>query len=153
MTNPLRALFLLVSILVLVPGAARAVKPQAPVTVNCETIGHKEFVYTAECRVEVNGEHIPDYVRMSAVQDKGTLIAKYKPENANGMGKWIIVFEARGQKPLPVLFDVHYPDGTVIRATGLYDPYGVMAKQKNATPLGVVKEKQDGGGVREYPSD
>lgn len=153
MTKVSRALLFLVPALMLFSGAARAVKPQAPVTVSCDTTGHQDFVYTAECRVAVNGDHIPDYVRISAMQDKGTLIAKYKPENSNGIGKWIIVFEVRGQKPLPVLFDVHYPDGTVIRAVGTYDPHGVMAKRKDSHPLGVVKDKKNGGGVKEYPSN
>ena len=153
MTKVPRAFFLLFSAVLLFSGAARAVKPQAPITVSCDTKSHQNFIYTAECRVEVNGEIIPDYVRISTMQDKGTLIARYKPENTNGIGKWTIVFEAREQKPFPVLFDVHYPEGTVIRAAGMYDPYGVMAKRKDSVPLGVVRDKKDGGGVKEYPSN
>lgn len=130
---------------------AYAVKPQPPVSVVCNTVDHQGFVYTAECRVEAHGDHIPASVVLSSVQDKGTLIAKFSAETTNGIGKWSIVFEAHEQKPLPVYFDARYPDGTTIRVTVIYDPYGVLAKPKSA-PAGVVKGNK-GGGVKEYPSN
>lgn len=132
---------------------AYAVKPQPPITAVCNTVDQKGFVYTAECRVEAHGDHIPAGVNLSSVQDKGTLIAKYSAEVTNGIGKWTIVFEAHEKKPLPIYFDAHYPDGTTIRATAIYDPYGVLTKPKSDAPAGVVKGKKDGGGVKEYPSN
>ena len=132
---------------------AYAVKPQPPVTVACQTVENKAFVYTAECSVEAHGDHIPANVRISSMQDKGTLIAKYKAENPNGIGKWTIVFEAREQKPLPVYFDALYKDGTTIRVTGLYDPYGVLTKKQSSAPAGIVKGTKNGDNVKEYPSN
>lgn len=132
---------------------AYAVKPLPPVTAVCNTVDQKGFVYTAECRVEVHGEHIPASVNLSSMQDKGTLIAKYSAEVTNGIGKWTIVFEAHEKKPLPVYFDARYPDGTTIRVSAIYDPYGVLTKPKPDAAIGVVKGNKGGGGVKEYPSN
>ncbi len=150
--NSRHLFFSAVAILALM-APAYAVKPQAPVTVVCSTVDQKGFVYTAECHVEAHGDHFPADVRISSLQDKGTLIVKYNSENTSGLGKWIIVFEVHEQKPLPVLFDVHYPDGTMIRATAIYDPLGMLTKPKTGAPAGVIKGKKGGGGVKEYPSN
>ncbi len=148
-----RLLSLSAAAIIMFAAPAHAVKPQPPVTVVCSTVSNKDFVYTAECLVESHGDRIPAHVSLTSMQDKGTLIAKYNTAATNGLGKWTIVFEAHEQKPLPVYFDVHYPDGTVIRATGIYDPYGVLAKPKSIAPSGVVNKKNGVGGVKEYPSN
>ncbi len=148
-----RQLFLAAAVIFVLAVPAHAVKPQPPVTVVCTTVDHKEFVYTAECLVVAHGDRTPANVALTPLQDEGTLIAKYHTEAAHGLGKWTIVFEAREKKPLPVYFDVHYPDGSVIRAIGMYDPYGVLAKTKSVAPSGVVGKKKGSGGIKEYPSN
>lgn len=146
-----RRAFLAAAILALT-APAYAVKPQPPVTVDCHTVDQKGLVYTAECRVEAHGGQAPANVALSPVQEKGTLIAKYTAEAANGMGKWTIVFETHEKTQIPVYFDAHYQDGTAIRVTAIYDPYGVLATPKSGVPVGVVKGSK-GGGVKEYPSN
>lgn len=147
-----RRSFFAAAVIFALAGSAHAVKPQPPVTVVCDTVEAKGATFQAACTITVSGSP-PAYVRLDVAQDKGTLITKSQAESANGIGKWIIVFEAREQKPIPVLFDAHYPDGTSIRAVGIYDPYGVLAKRKTEIPAGVVKDKKDGGKVKEYPSN
>lgn len=147
-----RRMFFAVAAILSLAAPVHAVKPQPPVTVVCDTVGAKGDTFHAACTVAVSGPP-PVSVRLAAAQDKGTLITSSQAESANGIGKWTIVFEAHGQKPIPVLFDAHYPDGTSIRVVGTYDPYGVTANQKALIPAGVVKDKKGGGKVKEYPSN
>ncbi|MBI5637454.1 MAG: hypothetical protein HZA03_05730 [Nitrospinae bacterium] len=147
-----RRSFFAAAVIIALAGSAHAVKPQPPVTVVCDTVEAKGAAFQAACTIAVSGPP-PVSVRLAAAQDKGTLITSSQAESASGIGKWVIVFEAHGQKPIPVLFDAHYPDGTSIRVVGTYDPYGVTAKQKALVPAGVVKDKKGGGKVKEYPSN
>ncbi len=151
MENSRRVSFAMAILALAVP--AFAVKPQPPVAAVCATVDQKGFVYTAECRVETHGDHIPAHVRVSATQEQGTLIVKSQAQSANGIGKWTIVFEAHEQKPIPVYFDANYPDGTTTHVTAIYDPHGVLTKPKTGVPTGVVKENKGGGKVKEYPSN
>ncbi len=131
--------------------AAYAVKPKPPVTVKCITTGNQAFIYEADCTVAANGPQLPVYVRLSTMQDNSTKIAKYEQKASNGIGVWHFVIEARDQKPYSILFDAYYPDGTLVRAVAVYDPYKVLKKPN--LPAGVVKQKKEGGAVKEYPSN
>ncbi len=139
----------LVLLLLGMPDAAWAVKPSAPVSVECVTVSSAGRVYRAECNLLVVAQPSPESVRLGTLQGPVVVTDALSP-GPQGIGKWIITFDFKEQKAVTIPFEISYMGGAKMNIGVVYDPFNSLSK-KTDPMLGVVSKGKNGN-TREFLS-